>query len=42
MQTKFNKLFISFITLIMLNVVYSQCEMPDNTLSINESEIESV
>ena len=39
MQATLNKIFMTFLSVVMFNVMYAQCDMPDNTLSINGSEI---
>ena len=39
MQTKLTKLFLSVISIMMFNIVYAQCDMPENTLSIDGSDI---
>ena len=32
MQTKLTRLFLSVISMMMFNIVYAQCDMPENTL----------
>ena len=38
MFTKLNKLYLSLIAVLMFNVVHTQCDMPDNSLSISGSD----
>ena len=39
MFSKITKLYFSLFLTLMVNVSYSQCEMPNNSLSINGSDI---
>ena len=39
MLSNLNKLFISLISIAMFNFAYAQCDMPENTLSIDGSDI---
>ena len=39
MLSNLNKLFILLISIAMFNFAYAQCDMPDNTLSIDGSDI---
>ena len=39
MQTKLTKLFLSVISIMMFSIVSAQCDMPENTLPIDGSDI---
>ena len=39
MQTTLNKIFITFLSLMMFNMMYAQCDMPENTLAVNGADV---
>ncbi|MDP6877914.1 MAG: hypothetical protein QGI18_04900, partial [Candidatus Marinimicrobia bacterium] len=39
MFTKITKLYLSLVAVLMLNVGYTQCDLPENSLSISGSDI---
>ena len=39
MFTKTTKFCLSLITVLMFNMIYAQCDLPDNSLSISGSDI---
>ena len=39
MLSNLNKLFLSLITVCMFNITYAQCDMPENTLSLDGNSV---
>ena len=39
MFTRINKLYLSLIVVLTFNIAYTQCDLPDNSLSIDGSDI---